>query len=57
MISFFHQFIQKPGQFVVSLSGVYHSGFNLGFNKAEAINFGTASSVEKFKEYECCTCE
>lgn len=37
----FGRVIQRPGEFVLSFSGGYHQGINFGFNRAEAINFGT----------------
>lgn len=39
-IQIFYQVIQKPGEFIISMPGAYHFGFNLGFSKGEAINIG-----------------
>jgi len=35
---------QEPNEFIVLNSGAYHSGYNLGFNCAEAVNFATQVS-------------
>lgn len=32
---------QMPNEFIVLNAGAYHSGYNLGFNCAEAVNFAT----------------
>lgn len=33
--------VQNQNEFIISMSGGYHFGFNCGLNKAEAINFAT----------------
>lgn len=35
--------LQKPGEFVVTLPGSYHSGFSTGLNIGEAVNFASKS--------------
>uniref|UniRef100_A0A7S0S4F7 JmjC domain-containing protein n=1 Tax=Chlamydomonas leiostraca TaxID=1034604 RepID=A0A7S0S4F7_9CHLO len=49
---------QQPNEFVVLNAAAYHSGFNLGFNCAEAVNFATRQWVPVGKEAGAtrCTC-
>lgn len=39
--------VQKPGEFIVLRATAYHSGFNSGFNIAEAVNFALFDWIEK----------
>jgi len=40
---------QEAGQFVFARQAAYHSGFNFGFNVAEAINFALPSWLEMMR--------
>lgn len=51
------QIIQNPGEFVISFSGAYHQGFNLGLNLAEAVNFGTRRWLNFVTKFEMCQCQ
>ena len=52
----FVQAKQEENEFVVLNAAAYHSGFNMGFNCAEAINFATPDWIETGKVAEGCTC-
>ncbi len=47
---------QEPGEFIVLNAGAYHSGFNLGFNCAEAVNFALQQWVPLGNIAEQCEC-
>lgn len=55
----FHSFqiVQRPGEYVVVLPGVFHMGFNVGNNVSEAVNFITVGWVKYGLLYEKCICE
>ena len=48
--------IQRPGEFIITLSSSYHSGFNFGFNIAEAVNFCTPDWLPVFPKLKRCDC-
>jgi len=45
---------QYPGEFIISRAAAYHSGFNSGYNLAEAVNFATPSWIEMGKKCGVC---
>ncbi|GAA5970325.1 hypothetical protein JCM11641_001664 [Rhodosporidiobolus odoratus] len=48
--------VQLPGEFILTYPKGYHSGFNLGFNCAESINFATERWIELGKDARHCRC-
>lgn len=52
----FSRIVQFPGDFVVSFYGEYHSGFNVGYNVAESINFSTPEWPEFCINQKTCAC-
>lgn len=53
----FASMIQNPNEYIVSLSGGYHCGFNSGWNEAESINFGSERWIKLFPDFEPCECK
>jgi hypothetical protein len=48
--------IQRPGDAIVTCPGSYHFGVNLGFNVAEATNFGIPAWIPIGREAKICMC-
>lgn len=46
-----------PGEFMVSRAVAYHSGFNSGYNLAEAVNFALPSWIDLGRKAGICTCQ
>lgn len=38
--------LQRPGEFIVTFPGSYHSGFSTGLNIGEAVNFATKTWIQ-----------
>jgi len=52
----FQQARQEAGEFVVLNAAAYHSGFNQGFNCAEAVNFALTDWLPLGRKATRCTC-
>jgi len=48
--------IQREGEFMVTRAAGYHSGFNFGFNIAEAVNFALSRWLDVVKKAKSCKC-
>ena len=49
--------LQMPGEFIITLPGAYHAGFNHGYNIAEATNFATYKWINNYgKISKRCIC-
>ena len=45
-----HKIVQKPREYVICRPQAYHSGFNAGYNIAEAVNFALEPWLELAKK-------
>mmetsp|Transcript_10437 Transcript_10437/g.28495 ORF Transcript_10437/g.28495 Transcript_10437/m.28495 type:complete len:626 (+) Transcript_10437:2369-4246(+) len=50
------QVVQQPGDFIVINAQAYHSGYNLGYNIAEAVNFALEDWLEIGRDCDQCHC-
>ena len=48
--------VHKPREFVISRAAGYHSGFNSGFNIAEAVNFALTPWISLAHKAKPCLC-
>ena len=48
--------LHLPGEFMISRAAAYHSGFNFGFNIAEAVNFAAPDWIPIAKKANICRC-
>ncbi len=51
-----HKCIQYPGEFVITFCASYHTGFNMGLNCAEAVNFALEKWIPLGKKAGVCRC-
>jgi hypothetical protein len=51
-----NKIVHHPGEFVITFPYGYHSGYNLGYNCAEAVNFALDSWMEYGRVAKKCDC-
>jgi hypothetical protein len=51
-----NRLVHRQGEFVITFPFGYHSGYNLGYNCAESVNFATQSWLKFGREAKKCEC-
>lgn len=46
----------RIGEFIITFPGAYHSGYNQGYNCAEAVNFASPSWIPHGRKSVNCVC-